>query len=218
MRTVIFVGPSVERDVLERILPDADFRPPIERGDIDTLLAEPVTPDAIGVVDGKFLHAMSISPKEILKALARDVRVFGSSSMGALRAAELDLYGMTGVGKIYASYASGALDADDEVAITFDPETLRALCVPMVNIRTSVEELEESGRITAAEASDVLNTAKGMYFPERSHSNIRLALQRDGWSQERATEVQRLLDGSTDQKRADAIELAQRLRDLAAAS
>ena len=39
------------------------------------------------------------------------VRVYGAASMGALRAAELDAFGMVGIGKIYESYRVGRYDA-----------------------------------------------------------------------------------------------------------
>ena len=39
---------------------------------------------------------------------------------GAVRAAELDRYGMEGVGEIYASYRDGWLTADADVALLHD--------------------------------------------------------------------------------------------------
>ena len=58
--------------------------------------------DAILIVDGEFGQSLSVWHKEILHALHRGIRVVGASSMGALRAAELDRFGMEGVGEIYA--------------------------------------------------------------------------------------------------------------------
>ena len=54
-------------------------------------------PGAIGVIDGYFDGVPSVWHKEILWALSQGIRVFGGASMGALRAAELDGFGMTGV-------------------------------------------------------------------------------------------------------------------------
>ncbi len=39
--------------------------------------------------------------------MKKGVKVYGSSSMGALRASELDEFGMVGVGRIYECYRSG---------------------------------------------------------------------------------------------------------------
>src|SRR3954449_1100985 len=128
---VVFVGPSLDPDSVSQNL-DCTVLGPIRRGDIDALLAARTKANSIGIVDGQFFQSMSISPKEVLRAIDSDVRVFGAASMGALRAAELALYGMVGVGLIFDLFASGDLDADDEVAMTFDPATF-SIHVPGLN-------------------------------------------------------------------------------------
>ncbi|MCF3105991.1 hypothetical protein IPZ58_31110 [Streptomyces roseoverticillatus] len=168
MRTVVFVGPSLPLEEARAHLPGAEFLPPIERGDIDTLMTQQQPPQRIGIIDGKFLQSFSISPKEILRAMDRGVRVYGSSSMGALRAAELDVYGMTGAGTVYAMYASGALEDDDEVAITFDSESLRPVCEPMVNIRVAMDAALRRRVVSKGNAELFLKTAKSLYFPHRT--------------------------------------------------
>ncbi|WP_330239096.1 TfuA-like protein [Streptomyces sp. NBC_00525] len=168
MRTVVFLGPSLPHEEAASYLPGAEFLPPIERGDIDTLMARAEPPRCIGIVDGKFMQSFSISPKEILKAMDRRVRVYGSSSMGALRAAELDVFGMTGIGTVYDMYASGRVEDDDEVAITFDSESLRPVCEPMVNIRVSISEALRREVVSAENAELFLATAKSLYFPQRT--------------------------------------------------
>ena len=95
-------------------------------------------PAAVGIVDGEFYQRLAISPKEILRLLDAGIPVFGSSSMGALRAVELESCGMIGVGAIFEQFRSGALEADDEVAMTFCPETLRPTSEPLVNIRVAL--------------------------------------------------------------------------------
>src|SRR5688572_32760283 len=49
------------------------------------------------------------------------VRVFGAASMGALRAAELQPFGMIGVGQVFQAYRRGHLTDDDEVAVAHGP-------------------------------------------------------------------------------------------------
>lgn len=167
-RIAVFLGPSLPVERAREQLPGAEFLPPVERGDIDALMARANPPTHIGIVDGKFLQSFSISPKEVLKAMDRGVRMYGSSSMGALRAAELDVFGMTGVGAVYGMYASGEIEDDDEVAITFDPESLRAICEPMVNIRIAAAEAVRRGVIEPQYAESFLATAKALYFPQRT--------------------------------------------------
>ena len=61
-------------------------------------------PVAIGLIDGVFFHEPAVWHREILWALAEGVHVFGAASMGALRAAELEPFGMRGVGRVFAAY------------------------------------------------------------------------------------------------------------------
>ncbi|MEU0984711.1 TfuA-like protein [Streptomyces griseus] len=167
-RVTVFLGPSLPVEQARERLPGAEFLPPVERGDIDALMARVNPPTHIGIVDGKFLQSFSISPKEILKAMDRGVATYGSSSMGALRAAELDDFGMTGVGTVYGMYASGDIEDDDEVAITFDPESLRPICEPMVNIRVAAAEAVHREIVAVEHAELFLATAKALYFPQRT--------------------------------------------------
>ncbi|MGW3563705.1 TfuA-like protein [Streptomyces sp. NPDC000941] len=213
MRTVVFVGPSLPPEEAATHLPGAEFLPPIERGDIDALMAQEQLPQRIGIIDGKFLQSFSISPKEILRAMDRGVRVYGSSSMGALRAAELDVYGMTGVGTVYTMYASGTLEDDDEVAITFDNESLRPVCEPMVNIRVAMDAALRRKVVSKENAELFLTTAKSLYFPQRTSSATLHHLK--GVMPE--PDRQRLADylrspEAPDAKRDDAIALLTRMR------
>jgi hypothetical protein len=61
--------------------------------------------DIVIIIDGLFYHTAPVRHKEILILLAQGVTVIGAASMGALRAAELHPYGMTGVGSIFDAYA-----------------------------------------------------------------------------------------------------------------
>src|SRR4051812_8794601 len=95
---VIFSGPSLPRAEVEA----AGFiwRPPVRQGDVRAILDD--EPAAIGIIDGVFECVPTVWHDEILEALDRGLPVYGASSIGALRAAELDVYGMIGVGAIYA--------------------------------------------------------------------------------------------------------------------
>ncbi|HTK06058.1 MAG TPA: TfuA-like protein [Ktedonobacteraceae bacterium] len=139
------------------------------RGDIQELLAHP--PRIIGIIDGVFAQNLSISTKEILQILEKDVTVLGASSMGALRAAELHAFGMKGIGKVFALYASGRVDADDEVALIHD-EDGRQLSEPMVNIRFALQEVRVANMISLEEKRYLLRVAKMLYFPERTYRRI----------------------------------------------
>ena len=72
--------------------------------------------------------------------MSQGIHVFGSASMGALRAAQLWPFGMEGVGVIFESYRDGKLEDDDEVAMTHGPSEVGfvAASEAMVDIRPTV--------------------------------------------------------------------------------
>jgi hypothetical protein len=167
-QVVIYLGPSLPLQSAMDIL-DADYRPPVKRGDLEALLSAP--PCAIGIIDGLFAQNLSISTKEILRMIDKGVAVFGASSMGALRAAELYPYGMRGVGTIFEMYRSGRIDADDEVAMIHDDDW-QPLSEPMVNIRWALEGAFQAGIISGSEKRYLLHSTKKLYFPERSYNRL----------------------------------------------
>lgn len=95
----VYAGLSARKPDVLSILPYAHYAPPVRRGDILADIKDGV--NTILILDGLFHQALSVSPSEIMDALRRGIRVFGASSMGALRAAELGTYGMIGVGDIF---------------------------------------------------------------------------------------------------------------------
>src|SRR2546429_8339173 len=105
MRAGVFTGRISDRKTPAKARA-GESAPPVKRGDLGELLARTEPPSAIGIVDGRFLQSLCISPKEVLNAIDAGVKVFGSSSMGALRAAECWQYGMVGVGRIFEAYRS----------------------------------------------------------------------------------------------------------------
>lgn len=210
MSAVVFLGPSVDRPTAAGVW-DVEFCPPIARGDVDAVLVRPEPPAAIGIVDGRFLSAFSISPKEVLRALDAGVAVYGAASMGALRAAECAPYGMIGVGAIYGEYASGRLDADDEVALTYDPDSGRALSEPLVNWRLALAPAVASGRVDAELAAEFLEAAKALYFPERTLPAV-LARMAGADPVGLAALAHYLKNDAPDAKRDDALALLRRMR------
>jgi len=137
MTAIVFLGPTISADHAAKYL-DATFKPPVSQGDIMACLGD--APSAIGIIDGYFQNIPSVWHKEILWAMSRGVHVFGSASMGALRAAELSSFGMIGVGKVFESYFKGETNRDDEVAIVHAPQEMNftPLSEPLANIRPTL--------------------------------------------------------------------------------
>jgi hypothetical protein len=167
MKPVVFLGPSLPREEAEHLL-DGEYRRPIRRGDlVDVPGGAPVL-----IIDGEFDQSFSVSPREILALLDRGAAVFGASSMGALRAAELAAYGMQGIGWIFESYQSGRIVGDDEVALAFSPEDGAASTVPLVNVRYWLECLTRGGLLDAASARRCLQLARSIFYAERTPARL----------------------------------------------
>jgi hypothetical protein len=173
---IVFLGPSLAGEEAVQLLPGATFLPPIRRGDLQSLLAEP--PPAVGIVDGEFFQSLAVSPKEIIPLLERGIPVYGAASMGALRAVELESHGMRGVGRIFELFRSGRLIADDEVALMFCPATLRPLSEPLVNLRLALSAAHRAGLISLAELIGVTRRMKKLHFPERTRQRLFAELER----------------------------------------
>ena len=144
MTIVVFVGPTLSREDIAAC-GDTVCLPPVAQGDV--YRAAQRRPLAIGIIDGYFSGAPSVWHKEILWAMSRGIPVFGSASMGALRAAELHAFGMRGVGRIFEAFRDGELEDDDEVAVVHGPAELGHIQVSeaMVNIRASLARAETEG-------------------------------------------------------------------------
>jgi len=166
---VVFLGPSLSRARAEQIL-KADFRPPAKRGDIYRAAKEGA--GVICLIDGVFFQDCSVAHKEVIYAMETGAKVLGASSMGALRASELDIYGMEGVGKIYQAYKSGHLISDDEVALVFDPFSWEPRSEPLVNIRFNLDLAWQKGVISASCKDRLFHCAQAKYFPDRTYERM----------------------------------------------
>jgi TfuA protein len=210
-RIIVFLGPSLEREAAEKILP-AEYLPPAKRGDL--LRAAQDGAEIIGLVDGVFHQESAVAHREILAAIKKGVRVVGASSMGALRAAEMDTLGMTGVGEIYRMYKSGELVSDDEVALVFDPETGLPLSEPLVNIRFTLREAERQGVITPQDHAALLTAAQAVFYPKRTYGRIVSAAGADVIPQTRERFLAWVKLHAVDQKRQDAVAALEYIRGM----
>ena len=192
-RPCVFIGPSLPLDEA-RVLIDADFRPPVRRGDLASL--DPAR--LVVIIDGEFRQSFSVSPNEILRLLDLGGTVVGASSMGALRAAELAAFGMIGLGWVFAAYYEGVIVGDDEVALAYCPFGLQALTVPVVNVRHWLGRIESAGLIDAAASARVLRRARQVFYadrtPERLDEVVRAALGPERYAQIRGASLAEIDD------------------------
>jgi len=214
-KIVIFLGPSLPIAEAREIL-DAVYLPPAKQSDLLSAVTT-YSPDIIGLIDGVFLSLPSVWHKEILYALEQGVAVYGASSMGALRAAETEAFGMVGVGEIYQMYARGELLDDDEVVMVHGPEDTeyRRLSEPMVNVRATFHRAKNEGIINKNLCEQLTAIAKSIYFPERTFSAIFRKAATAGILPDILEEMAHFAkENYVDIKRQDAILLLETLRDL----
>ncbi|MGW1339454.1 TfuA-like protein [Kribbella sp. NPDC002412] len=206
MNRYLFVGPTLP-DAATIARSGVEVLPPIQSGDLFGLDLAPG--DVVGIVDGYFHQRPAVRHKEILAVLAGGVRVLGAASIGALRAAELDQYGMEGVGEIYRAYRSGELEADDEVALLHGSaeDGYRPLSEPLVNLRATLNGAVDKGVLDAATRAELLARLANMPYGARTYDRV-IAL-----AEERGAALRDFLTTQgIDIKRADALKLVRLLQ------
>lgn len=171
MSVIVFLGPSLSCDEASAILP-ASYRGPAAMGDVYRAVME--RPSAIVIIDGVFERTPAVWHKEILFALSSGIPVFGASSMGALRAAELHGFGMVGIGRVFEQFRDGELEDDDEVAVAHAAAEhgYRSLSDAMVNIRDGLRSACGQGVITPATTRRLEAAAKRQFYADRSWASL----------------------------------------------
>ena len=161
----VFAGPSLPPG--NRVIEGFDWRPPAAAGDLLALLDDP--PRVLCLIDGYFDRCAAPWHKEILLLMEAGTRVFGAASMGALRAAELAPFGMSGVGTIYTAYRNGMLTGDDEVALIHATEQLSwaPLTVPMVEVRATLAQACRDGLLDVQAARRIRAVAHDVHYADR---------------------------------------------------
>lgn len=209
---LVFLGPTLPRAQAEQLL-NAIYLPPAAQSDLISALHK-YQPDVIALIDGVFFNSPSVWHKEILYALKQGVAVYGASSMGALRAAETDNFGMIGFGRIYQQYADGELD-DDEVALVYDSaeQGYRPLSEPMVNVRATFDHAHRQGILNNSELEQLIAISKSIYFAERTFQSIFYQAKSQGFNPELIVALQSFVkEHYVDLKRQDATLLLQTIQ------
>lgn len=174
MLAVVFAGPSLARTDVKTT--GVMIEPPAVAGDVYAAVANGA--QVIGLIDAKFESEQTVRHDELLYALHAGVHVFGAASMGALRAVECESFGMRGHGRIYDLYHSQEIDGDHEVAVNFGPAELGwpSLSVPMVNVRSTLENAVRKGHLNDSETEVVLKVASSIYYKDLTWETIQVGL------------------------------------------
>ncbi|MGW4962928.1 TfuA-like protein [Nonomuraea sp. NPDC004186] len=213
MTRYLFVGPSLPEAADLLTADDITVLPPVAAGDL--LKLAPQQGDVVGIIDGYFRQTRAVRHKEILSLIQTGVTVLGAASMGALRAAELDTFGMHGVGRIYRDYLEGRLTADDEVALLHGPaeERYRPLSEALVNIRATLSLCIQEGILDEPTAAHLVAVLARRPYRLRSYPEL-IQLAREAAIPAAKVEALRHLCATraVNLKRDDALQLVHRLR------
>jgi hypothetical protein len=209
----IFTGPTLSAEEGAAEL-DAVFLPPAAQGDVYRASLD--RPRAIGIIDGYFERIPSVWHKEILWAMSQGIHVFGASSMGALRAVELEPFGMEGVGAVFEAFKRGELDDDDEVAVAHAAaeDGYKVMSEAMVNIRATHSAAAAARVITDDIRAALDRVAKELFYADRSYPAVLRGGADRGLPADKLDALRAWLPrGKVNQKRLDALEMLRVLRE-----
>jgi len=174
---IVFLGPSLPVAEARRIL-KADYRPPARQGDVFRALVD--RPRVIALIDGVFESVPSVWHHELLAAHAAGVHLFGASSMGALRAAELPRV-VTPVGEIARRYARGEWDDDSLVALLHADAShgFKPMTLPWVNAWATARAARTAKVLSPRRARELIDAATRVFYQRRTWRTV---LDATGWA------------------------------------
>ncbi len=216
MTAYIFTGPTLSSADALKVL-NATYLPPVQQGDVYRVALR--QPRAIGIIDGYFEGVPAVRHKEILWAMTQGIQVFGSASMGALRAAELQQFGMKGIGKIFTAYQTGEYADDDEVAVVHGQRNAGYAVVTeaMANIRATLAHAEAKHIISTETRQALVKIGKALFYKQRDphyRQLLRIAAEQGLPDNELQLLSGRLGAHRVDQKRDDAFAMLYAIKDV----
>jgi hypothetical protein len=173
----VYAGPTLAAAEIRSVIPQAVVHDPVQHGD---LLRASIAPgDCIVLLDGYYHQAGAVRHKEILLALDSGAAVVGAASMGAIRAAEMCAFGMTGIGEVFRQYRDGEVTGDDEVAVAHEEGPgFRRLSEALVNISFALSRARGAGVIGVEDAGRLLDHGRALPYSERSWAAIEHRVRR----------------------------------------
>lgn len=169
----MFAGPTLYR--ARAIAPALSLEgvtvlPPIQRGVLPQVSKRP--PATLIIVDGLFHQTLSVGHAEIRTMLAAGWRVWGLSSMGAIRAREMHHMGMHGFGRVFAMYCRDDIDfRDDEVTMLHQGEPpYLEVSEPLCHLRVGLDDAVARGIVDRAVADELSSELSAMWYGERTLS------------------------------------------------
>jgi hypothetical protein len=213
---VVFLGPTLAKEEAATHL-SARYCPPAEQGSVFRVVRAS-KPRAIVLIDGAFAKVPAVRHKELLWAMSQGIPIYGAASMGALRAAELALFGMRGHGFIYRWYRATPLADDDEVAVAMSPSELgsQPLSEALINMRLTLRHAERHGILAGEVRRALEGVARSIHFVQRTYPSVlekARAVLPQRWLPQIDAVERSVSDHLVDQKKADAVALLRWLAD-----
>ncbi|MGX5024818.1 TfuA-like protein [Enterobacter sp. UPMP2060] len=170
----LFIGPTSYGLSLDEVITEETMvLPPVRRGDIQTLI-ERENPATIVIVDGTYHAYPAVSHVEIKNALKLGWNVWGMSSMGALRAAEMHTLGMRGYGSVFQRFVQDRDLPDDYVALVHGTESpWLPVSEPLVHIEYLLQEAVRSSVIPSEMNEQLMHEMRNMWFGYRTLKFLR---------------------------------------------
>lgn len=156
---------------------------PVKRRDIESLVVNN-SPGIIVIVDGIFHTHPAVGHSEIMAAMACGWELWGLSSLGAIRAVEMERYGMKGYGKVYAAFRDDGLSDDEVTLIHQVEEPFFPLSEPLIHIRQFVAHAIASGDIAEQDGVALISRMKKMWYADRTLQKLRNLMLQMGMNQE----------------------------------
>jgi hypothetical protein len=165
---VVFVGPTVTIAHAQEIL-DAVYLPPASQGSMIVAVKQ-IRPRAVVLIDGVFQVEPAVRHNEIIWTLSQGIPVIGAASMGALRAAELWRFGMTGVGLIFRWYRRFRFAPDDAVAVLHGDAAVNPapLTIARIDLRITFRNAQRAGAITEMQRLALCGAARRVHYRDLS--------------------------------------------------
>ncbi|MCC2678669.1 MAG: TfuA-like core protein [Pseudobdellovibrio sp.] len=175
MKIKIYSQLSIDADTIYKILPYADVSGPVQRGQVLRDIADGY--NVIAIIDGQFEQNLAVTPSEVMDALRSGVRVYGSSSMGAMRAAECENYGATGYGKIFDFIKDSPTFRDDYLGQLFISRNAGWQTKTYMDFYFAAQDLVTKKKISKKTALTLCELYENLFYAERSEAALTQSIQ-----------------------------------------
>lgn len=167
-KPIVYGGPSLHL-ARRKYQGYFDYRDPVKRGDLHKLLEEsPYKKGCVLITDGVFGESMAVSPCECMDLIYAGWLLLGSSSMGALRAADCSPVGMVGIGEVFMGYRMGYYHSDADVAALYQGEEHTEISVSIVHADYIIRQLALCYFISGSSRNRLLRDLRNIVWYNRN--------------------------------------------------